>query len=92
MIAPRPDAAGSGKPDILADIVGQVLAADATQFEVEYDDGMEEISAMHGSVGIGIASLESSSAEAQELRDQLDATERKREKLIMDPEFEVAAD
>jgi hypothetical protein len=83
MIAPRPDAAGSNKPDVLACIVTQVLSAGATEFEVEYKDGHEEICVMRGPIGFGIASLRSSSDEAQELRAQLYAAKKKRKKLAV---------
>jgi hypothetical protein len=63
--------ATSANPDILTTIVSQVLSAGATEFEVEYKDGHEEICVMRGPIGFGIASLKSSSKEAQELRAQL---------------------
>ena len=57
--------------NILIHIVDQVLAAGATKFQVEYKDGQEHICVLHGAVGFGIAALQSSSAEAQDLRVQL---------------------
>ena len=77
MIVPRQDAAVSDKPDILTDIVGQVLSAGATKFEVEYKEGQEHICVMHGKVGFGIATLQSSSSEAQELRANLYGLDKK---------------
>src|SRR6478609_6319453 len=81
MIAQGPNAAGSEKSDILADIVAQVLSAGATEFEVAYKDGQEEIFAMKGPVGFGIVSLRSSTDEAKELRAQLYALKKKRRKI-----------
>ena len=84
MIARNSKATGSTKPDILTNIVVQVLSAGATEFEVEYKDGQEEVCVMRGPIGFGIASLPSSSEEAKELRAQLYALKKKRRKIELD--------
>jgi hypothetical protein len=84
MIERRLKPFGSKNPDILTNIVSQVLLAGTKKFEVEYKDGEEHICAMHGSVGFGIASLASSSPEAQELRAQLYALSKQPRTLEMD--------
>ncbi len=85
MITPTRKAAGIVQSDILTRIVSEVLTAGATEFEVEYKDGYEEICVMHGPVGFGIASLRSASDEAKELRAQLYGLKnKKRAKLQVD--------
>ena len=84
MIASRSDASGSEKPDILTNIVAQVLSAGAIEFEVEYKDENEEICVMRGPIGFGIASLPSSSDEAKELRAQLYGLKKKRRMIVVD--------
>jgi hypothetical protein len=71
----------SSATDILTDIINQVLAAGANKFEVEYKDGEEHICVMHG---FCIASLQSASDEAQELRAQLYRLEEKPGKVQID--------
>jgi hypothetical protein len=82
MIAPNPDAAGSDKPDVLAGVVSGVLHGGATEFEVEYKDGQEEICVMNGPLGCGIGALPSGSDEAKELRQQLYALKNKPGKIF----------
>jgi hypothetical protein len=84
MITPNSKAGQFVKSEILTRIVSEVLTAGAVEFEVEYKDGNEEICVMHGPVGFGIASLRSSSEEAQELRAQLYKAKRKPGKLRID--------
>ena len=72
MIKPRP------KPDdILARLVAQAIDHGADGLEIEYKDGHEEVCAMKGCFGFGIARMPSSSEEATALRDQLCAIGRK---------------
>jgi len=68
--------------DVLAEVVGRVLAAGATEFEVEYKDGEELVMACSGALGVGVAALRSGSNDAQKLRRQLHALKRKRGKVI----------
>ncbi len=65
--------------DVLAEVVALVLAADATEFEVEYKDGVEQVIAIKGAMGVGVAALPSSSEEAEELRRRLYAVKEKRQ-------------
>ena len=74
----------SDKADILTEIAAQVLSAGASKFQVEYEDGQEQVSVLHGSVGFGIASLQSASDQAQELRAQLYKAKKRPRKLTID--------
>ena len=88
MIAPNPNAAGSDKPDVLAQVVARVLAAGTTDFEVEDEDGQEQVCAMKGPAGFGVASFRSDSQEATELRKRLSAlTEKPRKITIQGVEY-----
>ena len=69
-------------PDVLAQVVARVLATGATEFEVEYKDGEEQVVAFSGAVGIGVAAFRSDSDDAQDLRQQLYALNKKRRKII----------
>ena len=69
-------------PDVLAEVVARVLATGATEFEVEYKDGEEQVVAFSGAVGIGVAAFRSDSNEAQHLHRQLYALNKKRRKII----------
>jgi hypothetical protein len=69
-------------PDVLAEVVARVLSAGATEFEVEYEDGEEQVVAFSGTVGVGVATFRSDSDDAQELRRQLYALKKKRRKII----------
>jgi hypothetical protein len=79
-----PTGADPQKPDVLTDVVAKVLSIGANEFEVEYKDGHEEICAMRGPIGFGVASLKSSSAQAQELRTRLCDAKKKRQRVIVD--------
>ena len=67
---------------MLAGVVARVLAAGATEFEVEYDDGEEQVLAFNGAVGVGVAAFRSDSYDARELRRQLYALTKKHGKII----------
>ena len=69
-------------PDVLAEVVARVLAAGATEFEVEYKDHEEHVVAFSGAVGVGVATFRSDSEDAHELRSQLYALKKKRRKII----------
>ena len=62
----------------LLDLVAKVIEAGATEMEVEYRDGCEEILAVDSLIGVGIARLDSSSEEARSLRADLYAIAKKR--------------
>ena len=67
-----------GNPDdFLARLVATAVEYGADALDIEYKDGHEEVCAMKGNVGFGIASLDSSSEEAQALREHLGAIGRK---------------
>jgi hypothetical protein len=68
--------------DVLAEVVARVLSTGATEFEVEYKDGEEHVVAFSGTVGVGVAAFRSDSDEAQELRRQLYALNKKRREII----------
>ncbi len=56
---------------ILHRLVAQALDMGATGLEIEYKNGQEEVCAMRGNFGIGIASLPSTGADACTLRELL---------------------
>ena len=68
----------SSSPDhILARLVFDALQHGADELDIEYKDGREEVFAVKGAMGLGIASLDSSGEEATTLRKQLYAVVRK---------------
>ena len=69
--------------DILERLVLDALRHGADELDVEYKDGHEEVCAMKSNIGIGIASLESSSEEAGELRKRLYAMTKKRDTITI---------
>jgi hypothetical protein len=69
-------------PDVLAEVVAFVLSLGATEFEVEYKEGEEHVVAFSGTVGVGVTTFRSDSADAQELRRHLYALNKKRRKII----------
>ncbi len=56
---------------IVEELASEAIRLGADMLEVEYKDGYEEVFALKGSVGYGIARLPSSSGEAASLRDEL---------------------
>lgn len=52
-------------------MVRDALQHGADALEIEYKDGREDVCALKGGIGFGIASIESSSDEARALREQL---------------------
>ena len=69
--------------DILVQLVLDTIRHGADEFVVDYKDGYEEVCAMNSNIGIGIASLESSSEETGELRKKLYAMTKKRETITI---------
>ena len=63
--------------DILLELVAKTLAVGATEMQVEYEDREEHVLAFQEGVGFGIARLDSSSEEAQALREALYQIKRK---------------
>ena len=62
----------------MLDLVARAIEAGASEMEVEYKNGREEVFAVCSGIGVGIASLESSSEEARSLREDLYAIAKKR--------------
>lgn len=56
---------------ILLELVEEAIKAGGTEIEIEYKDGREEVFAVNQGIGVGIASLDSKSEQAQSLRDEL---------------------
>ena len=56
---------------ILDSLVAKAIQQGADALEIEYNDGREEICAIKGNIGFGIASIESSSDDAATLRKQV---------------------
>jgi len=69
-------------PDVLTGVVARVLAAGATEFEVEHKDGEALVVAFNGAVGVGIAAFRSDSDHPLGLRRQLYSLRKKRRKII----------
>ena len=63
---------------MLLDLVARVIDAGATEMEVEYKAGREEVFAVCCGIGVGIASLNSTSEEARSLRKELYAIGKKK--------------
>jgi len=67
-----------GKPaTLLEGLCGHALSFDAEGLDVENKDGCEWVYMMKGGTGIGIANYDSSSADARELRENLDAARKR---------------
>ena len=62
--------------------VSKAIDIGAYEIEVEYKNGREEIIALKGSVGFGIASLDADSDEASHLRNQLCEIEDKKKTIV----------
>jgi hypothetical protein len=62
-------------------LVAEAVRRGADGLDIEYKDGCEEVCAMKGCVGFGIASLDSSSEEARDLRRQLHAIGKRGETI-----------
>ena len=62
---------------MLLTLVERAIAAGASEMEVEYKDGWEEVCAVGSGIGVGIARFESNSAEARALRKTLYAIPKK---------------
>ena len=67
----------SGSDDILGQLVAKAVQLGADGLDIEYKDGQEEVCAMKGNTGFGIASIDSSSAKADSLENALSAIGRK---------------
>ena len=56
---------------ILGRLIADALQHGADTLEIEYKDGREDVCAIKGGIGFGIASIESSSEDARAMREQL---------------------
>ena len=74
-----------GKPTTLLEgLCGHALSLGAHSIEVEYKDGREWVYARSGAVGVSIANYQSSSADAKELRGNLEAARKKPLRSVID--------
>jgi hypothetical protein len=69
---------------LLEELVAEALRVGANAIAVEYDGGYDEVCAMRGPVGWGIARLQSSSPEAVALREELRRVARSRRHITVD--------
>lgn len=70
--------------DVLEQLVAKAVAYGADRLEIEYKDGHEEVCAMKGSLGVGIARFPALSDEARCLREHLHAIRRKGRRITTD--------
>ncbi len=71
----------SESTEILAALISKALGLGADRLEVTYKDRHEEVIAIKGSMGVGIAALRSDSKEAVALRDELWKHHKKMKKI-----------
>jgi len=77
---------------VLEQLATQAIRLGADAMELEYKDGHEEVFALLGEGGYGIARLPSSSPEAEELRRELyDLTKKRRRVAAGGLEYELRA-
>jgi hypothetical protein len=74
----------SNDQSILLEVLKTANEAGAGGIEMEYKSGEETVFAFKGNMGIGIASFDSRSPEAEELRDDLCQRERKKSQVTID--------
>jgi hypothetical protein len=69
---------------VVEKVVSDAIRLGADAVAVEYKDGYEQVFAVKGGVGYGIARFESSSLEAASLRTELGAAKRQRRRVAVD--------
>jgi hypothetical protein len=69
---------------VVEKLVAEAIRLGADAMAVEYKDGYEEVFAVTGGVGCGIARFGSSSPEAGSLRNELRAGRRRRRRITVD--------
>jgi len=69
--------------DLIAQLVAKTVELGGNELDVEYKDGHESVCAMKNNVGFGIASLNSSSADAREFRNRLYAMTKKKDVITI---------
>jgi len=78
------------RKSIVEDLVAKAMRLGADGLDVEYKDGYEEVCAMKGPMGFGIARFRSSDADGKSLRSELYAMKKKRGRITVDGcEYEV---
>ena len=68
---------------IVEQLAAKVIRLGVEELEVEYKDGYEEVFAVKGALGVGIASLRSSSPQAVSLRRELYSITKKKRRLTI---------
>jgi hypothetical protein len=66
------------------ELVSEAIRDGGNAFELEYDNGYDEVCVMRGPVGWGIARLRSSSREAIALREELRRVARRKRHITVD--------
>ena len=66
-----PEAESLGRGSVFAVYLERAIELDCDELELEYKNGRETLYAMKNGMGVGIASLESSSKAAKDLRKEL---------------------
>ncbi len=78
------------RKDVAERLASEAIRRGADALQVEYKDGYEEVFAVKGGVGYGIARLRSSSPEAASLRDELHSIARRQRRMTVDDcEYEL---
>jgi len=74
----------------LEQLVAEAIRLGADALDVEYKDRHEEVAAMRGQFGVGIARFPSSSPEAEDLRHELYGIAKKRRRVrVGEVEYEL---
>lgn len=77
---------------IVERLTAEAVRLGVDELEIEYKDGYEEVVALVGPIGFGIARFRSSSREARSLREELYVmTKKKRRVILRDSEYDVRA-
>ncbi|MGH7827685.1 MAG: hypothetical protein ACREQ7_21235 [Candidatus Binatia bacterium] len=77
---------------IIERLTAEAVRLAVNELEVEYKDGYEEVVALVGSIGFGIARFRSSSREARSLREELYGIRKKKRRVVIgDSEYDVRA-
>lgn len=71
------------KQSIIEQLASKAIRAGADALDIEYKNGHEEVFAMCGNIGHGIARLKSTGPEAESLRAELHAMVRRNRRLAL---------
>lgn len=82
---------GKGE-DFLAGILSRAIELRGDEIEIEYNDGYEEIFAIHNCFGTGIGRIESDSEEARSLRQLLHKVEGKTKIRVGADDYQIRVD